>query len=374
MKKLMPLYQLIASEGGAEQTLTAAYQWLHQQYPLLSRFCVASVEKDEVYNFFVRDRFQGRHSEDVYQSQMALSPTLAQISKAQGFAHLSDLHRIDSGNERISTMRARGHRSSFTFAIKTDEKLLGFMFFNSSEVGYFDSPAIQDEFIQIAQLLAQVKLYFNWRVNTLDTALSLTLNMGHDRDPETQEHLERMTAYSVLIAQYLAEDHKVTNSDVITVRRYARYHDIGKYRIQDDILFSSERFTPEQRQVMNQHCQFGCDIISNVEQQMGVDNPKLLKRLKNIILHHHERYDGKGYPYGLAANDIPIEARIITVADVFDALLSERKYKPAWPLADACQFMREHSGTMFDPDCVDALLAQLDKVAKIRTRFVDRCD
>ncbi|QIZ75608.1 HD-GYP domain-containing protein [Ferrimonas lipolytica] len=374
MKKLMPLYHLIATESSAEDTFRAATSWLFAQYPKLSRLCVASVEGDEVYSFFVHDRLAGSDDDIFYQSRLSVSRALAEIAQGDGFECINDLQPLAQHHSQLNKLYQRGHRSSFTFAIKANQQLIGYLFLNSDQLAAFEQSHHLDEYLQIAQLLTQVKIYLYRRITMLRSGLGLTLKMGHARDPETEAHLERMSAYSVLIASHMAQQQLLNNTDVVTVRRYARYHDIGKYQIQDDILFSTERFTPEQRAIMNQHCQYGVDIINHVELGMGVDDLNMLRRLKNIILHHHERFDGKGYPHGLKGKEIPIEARIVTVADVFDALLSDRKYKGAWPFNSACQFLKDNSGTMFDPDCVDALLAQLDEVDAIRERYVDELE
>lgn len=371
MKKLMPLYRIIATESSSGKTLNKAYDWLHEQYPKISRFCVASVEGGDVYNFFSRDRLLAVDGDDVYQNVLSASTRLNNVLSEDGYTTVSDIGALASDDRKLQQLHQRGHRSSFIFAIKSDQRPIGFVFFNSDQAGFFDSAEICDEFLQIAQLIAQVKLYFWRRVTILQQGLKVVLDMGHARDPETEEHLERMSAYSTMIARYMAERNQATNADVVTVRRYARYHDIGKYRIRDDVLFCTKRYTPEQRQIMNQHCQFGHDLLAELEQKMGMVGTNLLTRVKNIILYHHERFDGKGYPCGLSGHEIPIEARIVTVADVFDALLSKRQYKDEWDFERACQFMLDNSGTMFDPNCVAALLAQKDEIQTVRRKFID---
>jgi two-component system, response regulator RpfG len=180
------------------------------------------------------------------------------------------------------------------------------------------------------------------------------------RDPETGAHIQRMAHYSALIARQLglAEDYAEMLLDA------APMHDVGKMGIRDDILLKPGRLTPEEFEIMKRHAAIGHDILkgsASAVVQLGAV----------IALSHHEKFDGSGYPTGLAGASIPLEGRIVAVADVFDALTSERPYKKAWELQRALDFLREGSGAHFDPQCVDAFLGALDEVQSIRQRFRD---
>jgi putative two-component system response regulator len=144
----------------------------------------------------------------------------------------------------------------------------------------------------------------------------------------------------------------------------APMHDVGKLGIPDNILLKPGRLTPEEFEIMKRHAEIGHDILKDSASevvQMGA----------TIARTHHEKFDGSGYPAGLAGTAIAIEGRICAVADVFDALTSERPYKKAWPVADAVGFLREGSGKHFDPACVDAFLGSWDEVETIRAQFRD---
>jgi putative two-component system response regulator len=180
------------------------------------------------------------------------------------------------------------------------------------------------------------------------------------RDPETGEHLTRMANYARIIAAHLGLD--CNEQDLIL--NAAPMHDIGKLGIPDHILFKPGRLNEEELKVMRTHSAIGADILKKS------DTP-LLKAGSTIALSHHEKWDGSGYPHGLAGEQIPLHGRIVAVADVFDALTSVRPYKPAWTLEKACDFFRENSGTHFDPRCVDAFFAGWDEVLDIYRRFKD---
>ncbi|UIP29728.1 HD-GYP domain-containing protein [Photobacterium sp. TLY01] len=163
------------------------------------------------------------------------------------------------------------------------------------------------------------------------------------KDNETGHHVIRMSHYAHAIA--LAAGFSPAWSE--TLLHAAPMHDIGKIGIPDQILQKKGALSSEEWQVMQRHTLIGAEILGN-------DSSELMQMAKNIAVYHHEKWDGTGYPYGLQAEEIPIEARITAIADVFDALTSQRPYKPAWSVEDAADYIREQSGTHFDPALVDA--------------------
>jgi response regulator RpfG family c-di-GMP phosphodiesterase len=180
------------------------------------------------------------------------------------------------------------------------------------------------------------------------------------RDPETGAHVLRMAHYSRLIAQRLGLP------DVFQDLLFhaAPMHDIGKVGTPDNILLKPGKLTPEEMVVMRQHAEMGHEILR--------DSPSPVLQMAAIIaLSHHERYDGTGYPNALLGQDIPLAGRIVAVADVFDALTSERPYKKAWPIEEAVSYMRDQSGKHFDPGCVEAFFRDMSDILRIRQTFTD---
>src|SRR5574343_905709 len=180
------------------------------------------------------------------------------------------------------------------------------------------------------------------------------------RDPETGAHIQRMAHYSAWIAQALVLDPDQQK----LLLESAPLHDVGKIGIPDAILLKPARRTPEEFEIMKGHARMGFELLKD-------SGSEILRAGSEIALSHHEKFDGSGYPAGLAGEAIPIFGRIVAVADVFDALTSERPYKPAWSLDDAANLLKEGRGAHFDPACVDALLAAWDQVLEIRARFQD---
>jgi response regulator RpfG family c-di-GMP phosphodiesterase len=180
------------------------------------------------------------------------------------------------------------------------------------------------------------------------------------RDPETGAHIERMARYSALIARRLGwpED------EVERLELAAPMHDVGKVGIPDMILLKPDRLTETEFTIMKQHAAFGWEILKDSSSQ-------LVRLAAEIARAHHEKFDGSGYPQGLAGQDIPLEGRIVAVADVFDALTSTRPYKAPWPVDKAVAFLTEQRNRHFDPACVDAFLSDLTEVLRIKAEFKD---
>lgn len=192
-----------------------------------------------------------------------------------------------------------------------------------------------------------------------ETLLCLGRAAEH-RDPETHEHIIRMSNYSRLIAQQLGLSHDACE----LMLRASPLHDIGKIGTPDHILLKPGRLTVEEFEIMKQHTVIGQRILST-------SSSPILKAGAEIAIAHHEKWDGSGYPFGLKGKAIPLAGRIVAVADVFDALTSERPYKKAWDLDRATSLIRESSGGHFDPMCVEAFFDAWDEVLKIREHFRD---
>jgi len=182
---------------------------------------------------------------------------------------------------------------------------------------------------------------------------------AEQRDPETAEHLERMARYSELLARTIGCDARWCDM----LRAASPMHDVGKLGVPDAILLKTGRFTEEERTAMQTHAEIGHRILD------GSSSP-LLQLAASVAYTHHEWWDGTGYPRRLAGEDIPLEGRIVAVADVFDALTTARRYKGALPLDEAEDVMRSEVGH-FDPELLDAFFSDRYALEAIRSRFLD---
>ena len=197
-----------------------------------------------------------------------------------------------------------------------------------------------------------------------ETRLQIVQRLGlaaEYKDNETGLHVIRMSHYSRVLA--LAAGFSEAQAEELL--NAAPMHDVGKIGIPDAVLRKPGKLDGEEWEVMKQHAQIGADII-------GEHPSGLLRMAREIALNHHEKWDGSGYPRGIGGAEIPVEARIIAIADVFDALTSERPYKKAWPVEEAVQLLREQSGRHFDPELVELFLGQLPAILEIKERWAER--
>jgi two-component system response regulator RpfG len=183
---------------------------------------------------------------------------------------------------------------------------------------------------------------------------------GEYRDEVTGNHVVRMAKYSREIGEALG----LSPMECDEIEYAAPMHDIGKIGIQDKILLKPGKFDDDEWRAMQEHTTIGYSILSNSQS-------RYIQSGAIIALNHHERFDGSGYPNGLSGKDIPLMARIVAVADVYDALASPRPYKQAWSTADAQDYLYKHAGTQFDPICIEAFFERLDNITRIHKAFSD---
>jgi len=196
-----------------------------------------------------------------------------------------------------------------------------------------------------------------------ETRIEIVRRLGRAaeyRDNETGMHVIRMSKSSRLLAVAAG----VSGRQAELLLNAAAMHDIGKIGIPDRVLIKPGPLDPEEWELMKTHPMIGAEIIG--------DHPsELLQMARVVALAHHEKWDGSGYPHGLAGEAIPLEARIVTIADVFDALTSQRPYKRAWNTDEAIEYMREQSGRIFDPHLLQLFFGLIPEVEDIRRRYAD---
>lgn len=205
-------------------------------------------------------------------------------------------------------------------------------------------------------------------ISDLQRGLILTMaDMVEGRDSDTGNHIRKTAAYVSIIMEGLRRKgyykDELTDKFIYDVERSAPLHDIGKIAVSDVILNKPGKLTDEEFEIMKTHTTEGKRILSQVIET--VHGESYLNEGRNLAAYHHEKWNGKGYPEGLAGEDIPLSARIMAIADVFDALSSKRVYKDAMPFEKAVSIIKEDSGTHFDPKCVEAFLDSLDEVKEV---------
>ncbi|AFJ02772.1 Response regulator receiver:Metal-dependent phosphohydrolase, HD subdomain protein [Methylophaga frappieri] len=231
--------------------------------------------------------------------------------------------------------------------------------FEIGAVDYIVKPVVP------STVLARVKTHISLvRADELHaTHIDLIHRLGRAaeyKDNETGMHVQRMSHYAKVIALAYGFDDYAADELMMA----APMHDIGKIGIADRILLKPDKLTAEEFDEMKTHTLIGAEILAN-------SRSRLIQLAHLIALTHHEKWDGSGYPNGLKGEEIPIESRIIAIADVFDALTSERPYKHAWPVEEALSYIKEQAGTHLDPDLPPLLEQNMTEILEIKTRLSD---
>lgn len=194
--------------------------------------------------------------------------------------------------------------------------------------------------------------------------------LAESRDRDTGKHLESIRAYVTILASELAKTHTAIDQRFIAdLAAASSLHDIGKVGIPDQVLLKPAQLTTAEKRAMQLHTLLGSECLIAIQKQLGDDD--FLELAEQIAIAHHEHWDGGGYPYGLKGNTIPLAARIVALADVYDALVSSRPYKGPTSHAEAREWIVIHYGTQFDPDVVEAFIAREQDFIRINTSFAD---
>jgi putative two-component system response regulator len=207
-----------------------------------------------------------------------------------------------------------------------------------------------------------------------DVTIMAMASLAETRDNETGNHIRRTQYYIRTLAQALQQHpgftHILTDNIINLLYKSAPLHDIGKVGIPDNILLKPGRLTAEEFDIMKTHTTLGRNAINHAEKQLGM-KVDFLACAKEIAYSHHEKWDGSGYPQGLRGTDIPVSARLMALADVYDALVSCRVYKPNMTHEQAREIILNGRGSHFDPDVVDAFLESETQFLEIAARYVD---
>jgi putative two-component system response regulator len=214
---------------------------------------------------------------------------------------------------------------------------------------------------------------YNDLLRTRDAVIFGLAKLAESRDGDTGNHLERIAIYSTRLASALRRNpqyrRQITPQFLKLIGISASLHDIGKVGISDSILLKPGKFESHERHAMNMHAAIGGKCIRDIESRLGKSN--FLQMAREIAFAHHERWDGTGYPRGLAGEEIPLAARIVALADVYDALTSKRVYKEAIPHARCVAMIKEGRGTQFDPGIVAAFLEIEQEFYDIAVRYTE---
>ncbi len=305
-----------------------------------------------------------------YEFRLSDSVSLSKLATGQGVRIIDDIPSVISPNSKHSSwLLAQGYQSSFTTVLNDEGKFFGFLFANSTQKGAF-TMEVQRDLLLFSGLINMAISGELAAIRSITASVEVAKDLANLRDFETGAHLERMARNSRLIAKNVAQKYGLNDEFVESVYFFAPLHDIGKIGIPDEILLKPGKLTPDEYAVMQTHVAKGMRIIEKILGDFNVSELPNSSILRNIVLCHHEFLDGSGYPNGLKGDDIPIEARIVTVADIFDALMHVRPYKKQWTFDQAlAELRRMATAGQLDTDCVEALDCAKPEIESVLSQY-----
>jgi len=353
------------------EKLASVHRAIRQQFDFVDRIAVAIYDaKTDLLKTYLHSS-DGETPLKHYQSPLSEAPSLLAIVEQRKPRVVNDL-AIFAGGEKEHTRRIKkqGYASSYTLPMFLNDIFFGFVFFNSLHKNAFDDSVLH-YFDVIGHLISLLIINEQSSIRTLLATVKTAHDLTHHRDVETGTHIDRMARYSRLIAVQVADKYDLDDEYIENVFLFSPLHDIGKIAIADRILKKPGKLTDDETQVMRTHAHKGCEIIDTMLADHGLDSFENINILRNIAEYHHEAVNGSGYPNGLKGEQIPLEARIVAVADVFDALTSRRPYKEAWSNDTAYAMLQRLAGEQLDKDCVAALTDNRAAVLKIQQEFAE---
>jgi len=349
------------------EELQLMYAQLKVVWPALSRMAIALYEKEsDVLHAFLKSPVESTILNH-YSEFLANVPSLSVIAESGEARIINNYSEQATDSAHTLELVAAGVKSSYTVPLYMGEDLLGFIFFDATEEAYFSTEVI-DNLSIYTRLIEALLVMEILPVKTLTGMVTSTKRITGFKDEETGKHIGRVAAYVELIATGLADELDLTDEYIEYLWLYAPLHDIGKIAVPDKILLKPTQFTPEEYEEMKLHVTHGLTMIEQIINDFDFGHLHHVDYLKNMIGAHHERWDGKGYPQGLKGEEIPLEGRIMAVADVFDSLSSCRVYRKAFNLDYTFEHLVKNKGTHFDPKIVDVFLSQKEKAVAIYKR------
>ncbi len=265
-----------------------------------------------------------------------------------------------------------GIKASITLPLKVSGEPVGVIFFSSGRKNVYT-----EEHINFLRTLANsIAICLNQNIFVNDIVYSSIFalaKLAEARDEDTGEHLDRMSVYARIISELLYENDiytdEITLEFIDNIERFSPLHDIGKVGVRDGILLKPGKLTPEEFKEMKMHTTFGAEVLKSADENLQKKGRSLFSMGLEIVEGHHEKWDGSGYPRGKRGYEIPLSARIVALADVFDALTSKRPYKEPFAFDVAVDLIKQGRDKHFDPTIVDVFMANLDKIEHTYNKF-----
>lgn len=360
------------------ENLSARLQDLHDiiatRHPEIHRIALATYDGDtDTLKTFINSTFGDSEPLARYEARLSEVPSLQRLARSGEKRILQNLSGTlgQSGTTHSRWLNSSGFHSSYTVPVYHGDNFVGFLFFDANRPNAFTDEVLRYLDL-IGYLAAQMYLSGLVAVRTLIGTVEVARGLTRIRDIETGHHLDRIAHYTRIITRGLSHLVELDDEFIEHVFLFAPLHDIGKIGVPDSILQKPGPLTAEERKVMQGHVELGVSVFDRMIQDIGLSEDRAVRIMRNIIAYHHEALDGSGYPYALAGDAIPLEARIVAIADIFDALTSERPYKPRWPNEAAfAELASMAERGKIDSDCVQAFLTNRELVEATQARFAE---
>lgn len=350
------LQKIHIEKSGLGGRLRRLHRIIATRHPSIGRVALALYDTGtDLLKTFVASN-ENEQSLSHHQAHLSDVPSLAALRDSRKARVVDDLALSFGSHSRHSRwLLEQGYRSSYTLPIHQGDALLGFLFFDARNAGAFTTEVTR--FLDVfGDIIAQLYLLRVAAYNALVGAVDVATGLARIRDVETGRHLQRLAAFTRLIAHARADELQLDDETIEYLYLFAPLHDIGKVGIPDRVLLKPGRLDGEEWRLMQSHVQIGLDLVDHIVEELGLRSDPAAQVMRDVIGAHHERGDGSGYPLGLELAQIPLAGRILAVADVYDALTSARPYKPAWSDARALEeLQREATLGRLDAGCVQAL-------------------
>jgi len=362
--------------SGLREKLVAIHEAIQEDFAFVDRVAVALYdERTQRLKTFLHSSGDDRPL-DNYETALAAAPSLLELLENGRARVLNDLSVLDGGEHpHTQALRDQGYASSYTLPFYFNGAFEAFVFFNSYRRHVFTPRALR-ALDTYGHLIGCAVLCDLQPVRTLLAATRTVGHMVHLHDPETGGHLERIGYFARIIARDLAVRGVCAFDDDLIERLFwfAALHDVGKVAIPDPVLLKPTPLSPEEVELMRTHTTKGRMIVDAILEHFGLEGMEHADVLRVVAERHHEMLDGSGYPDGLRGAQIPIFARIIAVADVFDALTTRRPYKYAWTVEDALAHLQRLADEKLDRDCVEALVRNRAEAEGVLKAFPEALD
>ena len=356
--------------GSLGEQLRQIHDRILESYPHVARVaCALYDERTDLLKTYINSTRAGTPIEG-YEFTLSKSASLSSLAESGECRVINDIRAVlKPDNEHSRWVLEQGYQSSLTVPMHLRGQFLGMIFFDSLDRDAFDARAQRDLIMQ-CNLVTLSLANARDAVRAVLASAEIATEFAHLRDYETGTHLDRMALYARLIARHIAPRYDLSDETIEHIYLFAPLHDVGKIGIPDRILKKPGPLDDDEWAEMKTHVDKGVSLIERVIGKLGVASQPDSKVMLNIVAGHHEMLDGSGYPCGLAGDAVPVEARIITVADIFDALVTRRPYKEPWSLEAAfAELKRLVELGKLDAHCVEALVTERSEVEEILAAY-----